>query len=379
MIEKDGSGRWFVPASPTRRAGPVSTLSPARLIVWALLGGAALGGCRATEAKQEERKERLEEVGAGMKAWLTERIDAWQRAARELADAAPAPPDRGWDPELDGPALAQMKRAWLTGRDAYEHIEGAIAPTFPESDTATDARYDDFLLQLGPVGDPRPFDDEGVVGMHAIERVLWANSIPEVVVDFERGLPGYRPARFPETAEEAAEFKEKLAGRLTRDIAALLREFEPLVLDVSFSFQGLIDLSVEQAEKVDRAATGQEESRYAQTTMRDLRANHRGCLEAYRIFQPWVRSAPGGPALDAEVLTAFDRLRIAYEAVSGDAIPKPPAGWSSVKPRAEHAETPFGRLFHTVKRESDPSVEGSLTERLYAIAKLLELDGVVVR
>ncbi len=29
---------------------------------------------------------------------------------------------------------------------------------FPESDAATDARYDDFLLKIGPVGDPRPFD-----------------------------------------------------------------------------------------------------------------------------------------------------------------------------------------------------------------------------
>lgn len=341
--------------------------------------GACLGGCRPAGSGDEPEKAQARAVEAGMKSWIAAQLETWHGAARDLAAAAPSPAERGWDAEADAAALADMKRAWLVARDAYELVEGAVAPTFPESDAATDARYDDFLLQLGPVGDPRPFDDKGVVGMHAIERILWAESIPESVVAFERGLPGYRPARFPETAAEAAEFEEKLAGRLVRDVEKLRSELDPLVLDVSFAFQGLLDLAIEQAEKVDRAATGQEESRYAQSTMQDLRANHRGCREAYRFFQPWVRSKNAGGALDEEVLAAFERLRVVYAAVLGDSIPRPPEGWSSVSPRPEHAVTPFGRLFLAVKRESDPGVAGSLTERLGAIADLLELQGVVVR
>jgi iron uptake system component EfeO len=270
-----------------------------------------------------------------------------------------------------------MKKAWVRARVAYEHIEGAMAPMFPESDMATDARYEDFLLKLGAVGDPTPFDGEGVIGSHGIERVLWADSIPEDVVRFEQGLPGYRPAAFPATEAEARAFKDELAARMVSDVEKLKRDFEPLVLDLSFAFRGVIDLAVEQVEKVDKAATGQDESRYAQTTMADLRANREGCLAAYQVFRPWLLEKSGGDAVDRDVMAAFERLETAYAKVSGDAIPKPPARWSGLDPGAKELKTPFGELFSAVRREADDKVSGSLHASLLAVAQKLELPEIV--
>ncbi len=328
--------------------------------------------------RKDPPERNLETLSLSMKTEIQKELKAWEEASRALVDAAPTPADRGWDDEQDRQAIEKMRRAWFEARRSYELIEGAIAPIFPESDAATDSRYDDFLSHIGPQGDPDPFDDDGIIGMHAIERILWANEIPEEVVRFERGLPGYRSARYPETAEEALAFKEKLAARLVRDIQALRAQFEPLILDPAFVYQGLIDLAMEQTEKVDRAATGQEESRYAQATMRDLRSNYEGCLKAYQVFQPELRQKKGGAELDARVLAAFARLEAAYSKVEGDSIPQPPMTWSTVSPNLAHRETPFGELYFRVKRESDPTLAGSLVSELSQVARVLELRGVIV-
>jgi iron uptake system component EfeO len=318
-------------------------------------------------------------VQRDMKALIATQIDAWLDASRELEAAAPLPADRGWDIARDAEAIARMKAAWHRARTAYEQIEGAVAPLFPESDLATDARYDDYLSELGSDGDPNAFDDQGVIGMHAIERILWADAIPAVVVEFEKGVPGYRPAAMPATAAEARAFKEQLAHRMVRDVASLRAQFEPLEPDLAFAFRGLIDLAAEQVEKVDRASTGQEESRYAQATLKDLRANRKGCLEAYRVFRPWLLSRAGGEALDRAVFAAFERLHRAYDAIPGDAIPQPPADFRRLEPSPRHLATEFGRLFTAVSRESDEHVPDSLRSELLRVADRLELPKIVAR
>ena len=314
----------------------------------------------------------------GMKQQLTTQVGVLQAAAEELERAAPTPTGRGWSTAEDAPAISAMMGAWTRGRVAYELIEGALAPLFPQSDLATDARYDEVLGKLGNDGDPDSFDDRGVIGMHAIERILWAEQIPAEVLAFEQALPGYRPARAPRTEAEARAFKEQLAHQLSVDVAALKAQLDPLELDVAFVFRGLIDLTREQLEKVDRAATGREESRYAQTTLRDLRANREGCLAAYRLFQPWLL-AREGQALDTKVLASFERLRIAYDALPGDALPRPPLAWSSIDPRPEQLATPFGKLFSIVRRETDDADPSSLSGTLMAVAEALSLPKAVLR
>jgi iron uptake system component EfeO len=350
--------------------------SIARTIRVALLAIVTMS-CSQIRGSSDERDRTA--VQESMKRFIGSEIEHWLAASRELEAHAPLPSGRGWDATLDASAIATMKADWAKARSAYERIEGAIAPMFPESDTATDARYDDFLLKLGAAGDPNAFDDRGVVGVHAIERVLWADSLPAEVVNFEKGIPGYRPAAFPGTETEAHAFKHQLVHRLVADIEKLKTEFSPLTLDVAFAFRGLIDLAAEQVEKVDRAATGQEESRYAQATLRDLRANREGCFLAYRLFQPWLLGRPRGGDVDRQVLAAFARLEAGYAKIPGDAIPRPPSTWSSVHTAPADLATPFGELFTLVKRESDETVPGSLRASLGAVAEALELPQVVTR
>lgn len=333
----------------------------------------ATAGCgKADEDAQRARVERE------MKQWLVTNVRDFRVAAQDLQQAAPTPSGRGWSATEDAAAISSMKAAWGRARQAYELVEGAIAPIFPDSDTATDARYDDFLTTLGAQGDRTPFDDQGVVGVHAIERILWADAIPKEAVEFENGLPGYRPAAFPATEAEALEFKQKLAAKLVTDLEHLERDLAPLELDIAFAFRGLIDLTNEQLEKVDRAATGREESRYAQSTMRDLRANRDGCLAAYKIFRPWLL-ARGQTELDAKVQAGFDRLRVSYDAVQGDAIPRPPQGWSSLEPKPEQMASPFGKLFQVVRRETDDQQQSSLSASLMSVADALSLPKAVLR
>ena len=338
------------------------------------LGGViTLMGCGTTDDQAQRVR-----VERGMKAWLAVELHHFRDAAAELQRAAPTPSGRGWSAVEDAEAIRQMKDAWGRARQAYELVEGAIAPLFPDSDTATDARYDDFLVHLGAAGDPDPFDDHGVVGVHAIERVLWADSVPRETVAFESRLPGYRAAAFPATEAEAQSFKAQLAAKLVTDIEQLERQLSPVELDIAFAFRGLIDLTNEQLEKVDRAATGREESRYAQATLRDLRANREGCLAAYRLFQPWLL-AHGKSELDAQVLAGFTRLAQAYDATPGAAIPPPPAAWSSLTPKSEHLSTPFGKLFRVVRRETDDKEAGSLSHSLMSVADALGLPKAVLR
>jgi iron uptake system component EfeO len=340
----------------------------------------ALSGCKSEPPAPAARVESDAElrVQRELAALLRREVDVWLDAARGLAAAAPEPRAGGWS-EQDRPAIEAMKRHWGSGRVAYEHIEGAVAPLFPESDTATDARYDDFLLRLGETGDSNPFDARGVIGMHAIERVLWADAIPAEVVRFERVLPGYRAAAFPGNEVEARAFREQLVAQLISDIGTLRTQLASVELDLAFAFRGLIDLASEQAEKVDRAATGQEESRYAQATMRDLRANHRGCRDAYELFRPWLLARPDGSARDAAVLAAFTRLESAYAAVSGDAIPRPPRTWSSLDPELNDVTSDFGKLFVAVRSETDARLEGSLHHSLLAAARSLGMPDPVTR
>jgi iron uptake system component EfeO len=338
--------------------------------VWLVVTASACG-----KADDDAQRARVE---TEMKRWLLTHVRDFGRAAEDLRTSAPAPTDRGWGAQSEARAIADMKLAWHRGRGAYELVEGALAPLFPESDTATDFRYDDFLGVLGGAGDRNPFDDQGVIGMHAIERVLWSDAMPKDALEFEKGLTGYRPATFPANAEEAREFKEKLAGRLVSDVRKLEADLAPLELDIAFAFRGLIDLTTEQLEKVDRASTGREESRYALSTMRDLRANREGCLQAYGIFRPWLL-AKGHGELDRQVQQGFERLKAGYQAVPGDSIPRPPEGWSGIEPKAEHAETPFGRLFFLVRRETDDGQPGSLAATLLGVADALGLPKAVLR
>jgi iron uptake system component EfeO len=343
--------------------------TPAIVLVTAL--GAM--GCGSSGGTQQE------EVARAMQQSLQTRLTTLRDAAKALQMAAPAPVGRGWDKDMDAQAFTDMKAAWIMARDAYEHVEGATAPVYPDLDVSMDERYDGFLATLGPTGDADLFDDQGVTGMHAIERILYAEVTPMTVVTFEKTLPGYVPAAWPATEAQATEFKTKLCARLVTDAQTLLSGWTPAKIDISGAFQGLVGLVNEQQEKVNKAASGEEESRYSQRTMADLRSNLDGTTTIYALFRDWLKTKPAtgavasGTDVDTAITAGFGSLNTLYMGVPGDAIPQPPATWSAEMPSAADLQTPFGMLYEQVHAAVDPKMAGSLVVEMNDGATLLNI------
>ena len=142
---------------------------------WLLVPALGLAACSSegddTASGPKTDTQYESEVTKGMHDSLLVDIKSLNQAASAIGDAAP---DHAWDEAADADAIAAMTAAWLDARAAYERTEGALAPLFPDIDGAIDARYDDFLADLADDGDQDLFDNEGVTGMHAIERILFA-------------------------------------------------------------------------------------------------------------------------------------------------------------------------------------------------------------
>jgi iron uptake system component EfeO len=328
-------------------------------------------GCSSTKTDAEYQHD----VVSGMRSGLIADLADLVSASQALQAAAPAPADRGWDATVDAAAIAAMQAAWTQCRTAYEHIEGATAPIFPDIDASIDSRYEDFLAAI-PGGDSDLFDGTGVTGMHAIERILYAGTTPARVVRYESMLDGYVAAAFPATAQEAGDFKTALVPKQIADAQALHDSWQAATnYDLDAAFSGLISLMNEQLEKVDKASTEQEESRYSQTTMADIRHNLQGTQKVYGLFQPWIRSKNGGTQIDASIGQGFAALQALYGTVPGDAIPQPPATWSSVNPTEADLQTPFGMLYAGVEAAVDPNQPGSIVAQMNDAAKLLQFQG----
>ncbi len=292
-------------------------------------------------------------------------------ASKAICAAAPVVHGRGWSAALDREAIANMKNAWYRARTAYEHIEGALATLFPEIDKSIDYRYDDFLADLGAAGDSTPFDAEGVTGMHAIERIIFSDVTPQRIIDVEKTIPGYTAARFPQDEMEALAFQAELCAKLVSDARNLETQWSPQNIGLPDAYQGLVRLMTEQREKVTRASSSEEESRYAQTTMADLRANLEGTRRVYEAFRPWLKSHPDGSSIDTRVVSGFESLSQLYSGYLGDALPPVPATWSSENPSPADRATPFGTLWTQVRATVDPNRSDSLVQGMNEVAVAL--------
>ncbi len=321
----------------------------------------AAGGCG-----QESLAPELQAL-FDVKAYIQSNLDDLDGAVSALQSDAPVADADGWNAKSDAAAVAKMKADWKRARIAYEHIEGALAVLFPDLDASTDERYDGFI-STSP--DDYLFDDKGVIGVHAIERILWSAEIPVTVKNFEQGLPGYKEAAFPSSHQEAVDFKNKLCARLVADVKTMRSQFAPLALDPAAAFRGVIGSMNEQLEKASKAATGEEESRYAQYTLADMRANIEAGEQTYSAFRAWLLDR-GGAALDVQIHAGFQRLQIKYASYSGDALPAVPPTWSTTSPSAADLATPFGQLYQLLLQESDPDRSGSLINVMNQSADLL--------
>ncbi|MEO8701956.1 MAG: imelysin family protein [Kofleriaceae bacterium] len=333
-----------------------------QLVLSSLVLAAACGGDGGVKSDAEFKAD----VVAAMHTSIETDLANLNAAAIELQAAAP---EHAWT-TADAAAITAMKTAWRKTRIAYEHVEGATAPIFPDFDFSTDARYDDYLAELGATGDATPFDGEGATGMHSIERILFSDEIRPEVVAFEETLPGYRPAAFPTTDPDALAFKNGMLQRLIDDTAELHAQWQPAAIDIGAAYQGLVGLMNEQKEKVNLAATGEEESRYANVTLFDLRNNLEGTRKVYDLFGAWIHSKDGGANADGMIQAKLDALDALY-AGTDDALPPVPVTWSSDSPTPADLATPFGVIWAQVQVEVDPNTDGSIVFEMNEIAILL--------
>jgi iron uptake system component EfeO len=302
-----------------------------------------------------------------VKDYINGELNKLAKSAEALQAAAPEPDDDGWNDKDDKAAVDDMRDAWADARDEYESIEGAIAILFESLDVSTDERYDGFIESEA---DDDLFDGEGVTGVHGIERILWADSHPANVVAFESKLDGYQKAAFPADEDQADEFKNGLAERLVTDTKKMRDDFKGIALDADTAFNGVIGSMQEQVEKVTLGSSAEDESRYAQRTLDDMRANLEGGRKVYDAFRTWVK-AEAGEDLDADIVAGFDRIADAYAEVDGSGIPEVPDGFDPEDPSDDDLKTEYGKLWSLLMKESDPDAKGSLVSDLIEAADAL--------
>ena len=319
------------------------------------------------------------DVVASLDKLMAGKIKALNQAARNLQSAAPQPTGRGWDAVADQQAIADMKAEWAKMRDAWESAEGVISPLFPSLDQALDSRYEELLSGL-PQGDADLFDGQGVTGMHAMERILYAPDISPDVLAQEMLLSGYVAPAWPATPEQAAELRNGLAAELVNDTQQLVTKWTANALSPAVAFKGVTGLMDEQQEKVELAANHDDESRYSMRTLADLEQNLSGTSAIYDLFSPWVDSKPAGSVADDQALLALDRLRgtyATYQASYGDALPPAPPTWDLAMLSDADMQSPFGVLYLSVVAEVDPNRPGSIVDGLNRIAQILGLPQFV--
>jgi iron uptake system component EfeO len=337
-----------------------------------LVAAAATASLAACAQKSDD--EYRAEIAAAMHTSITGYLADLVLAARQLQVAAP---DHAWDPVKDGGSIDRMRTAWRNARIAWENVEGAITPMFSGLNDSMDQRYDELLVSVGPQGDKYLFDDEGVIGMHAIERILYMPFIRPEVIAFEKTLAGDQPASYPTTDDDAIAFKTLLVQRLVDDAVELQAGWRPEDVDIAAAYKGLVDLMTEQREKVDLAVTGAEESRYSNVTLLDLRNNLIGTNRVYELFREWIRSKGSAEDSDQQVIEKLSQLHDAYTSANlpTDSLPAAPASWPKPgelkDPSSDELATPFGKLWKQVRDCVDPASHGSAVHEMSSIGALL--------
>jgi len=324
----------------------------------------------ATDADTDAKVDYQANAITKVQTYVSSELTKLTNAATALQKAAPEADDDGWNEDDDADAVAAMRAAWNQARDSYERVEGSIAVLFVPLDVSTDERYDGFI-ESDP--DDNLFDDQGVTGVHGIERILWANSAPQRVIDFESDLPGYIKPAFPATKQEAADFKNKLCALLIKDTGSMRDGIKTNALDSQSAFWGMIGSMEEQSEKTTLAAQGEDESRYSQRTLADMRANLEGARAVFEAFKPWIEAKSDHvKAIDSGLNDMAD----AYAAVSGPALPEVPAKFDPDEPSSEHLATPYGKLWKLLVEKTDASDPQSLVSIMADAADAMGIPGI---
>jgi iron uptake system component EfeO len=300
------------------------------------------------------------------KALLVGHAGELHNAVVSLCATAPLPPVFGWSVTTYPAAVDSMRVEWMAAHQAYQGLEGAVSLLFPALAASLDGRYEQ-ALAAGP--DEDLFDGKGFVGLHAVERILWADAPPPTA---ETALAGYKPASFPTASDQPQEFRYDLCARLVMDVETLQQQLGALDLGSPNGYDAALRLVERQVTKMVEAGDGFDESRYSNTTLADMRADVAAARATHEVFVPWLSTKPEGFGVELEAAAGFAQLEAAYDGIPGGGLPAvPPVGWSAVDPSAAAAESPFGQLFVTVSAASDVTLQGSLAGAMGTSATLM--------
>ena len=330
----------------------------------ALLVGCSTDGNRAVLADEASEEQTL----TAAKALIQGRFDDFAAAAKALRDAAPAPDHDGWNAGDDAAAVTAMRAAWLKARAAYTAVEVPASTLFAEIHHGVDTDYDDLLAEGA---DTSPFDDHGVIGLQAVERILWSNAIAAHVDAHESRLENNFIARFPRDANEAKQLKVDLLGRLAADAEALSDGWRAEQIDVSTAYSTTTLSLQEQLGQLEEAGKGEGKARYAGVSLANLRGDLAATQAMYAVFRPWILAKSGGAHTDEEVGKAFTRLEAAYAMAPGNELPLPPSNWLQADPSDAMLATAFGLLFAAARDAANASVDGTLGFEMVEGAGLL--------
>lgn len=311
---------------------------------------------------------RDEQAVIAAKTLFQSRFDAFVAATEALRDAAPAPDQDGWNAKDDAVAVASMRAAWLKARAAYTSVEVLASTQYPDLHRRLDRDYDDLLADSA---DAFGFDEHGVIGLQAVERILWSDVIPAHVIAHEAPLDHYFAADFPRNKHEADELKNELLGRLAADAATLRDSFRAAPIDAHTAYSTTTIALQEQLGQLEEAGKGEGKARYSGVSLANLRGDVVATEATYAAFRPWILAKSSGPHSDEQVAKGFARLSTALAATPGDDLPLPPAGWPTSDPSGEMLATPFGRLFAATRDDADPSIDGTLCFEMVEAAGLL--------
>ncbi len=335
----------------------------------AALGFGLLVGCNADGNREILADQaRDEQVVTAANALFQSRFDAFAVATEALRNAAPAPDLDGWNAKDDAVAVASMRTAWLEARAAYTSVEVLASTLSPELHRRLDTDYDDLIAGSA---DTFAFDEHGVAGLQAVERILWSDVIPAHVIDHEAPLEHYFAADFPRTEHEAEELKNELLAHLSTDARTLRDGFRAAPIDASTAYSTTTRSLQEQLGQLEEAGKGEGKARYAGVSLANLRTDLAATEATYAVFRSWILAKSTGAHTDEEVAKAFTRLHAALARSPGDELPLPPAGWPASDPSGEMLATPFGILFAATRDEADASVDGSLCFEMVEAAGLV--------
>ena len=221
-----------------------------------LLAACAQSTTKDTSASNTEQvsqtlsDEVLEQATADYKAFVEDQIQGL------LEDT------QAWAETLKAGDLEKAKADYPIIRMAYERSE-PIAESFGESDVKIDFREVDYVEENG--------SDEGWVGFHRIEKILWT--------------------------ENTTKGTEVYADQLVNDIKELKAKIATIEVSPDLMLTGAVDLLNEVATT---KITGEEEI-FSHTDFYDFRANIEGAEEIFKLFRKSIQEK------DKELVQQLDK------------------------------------------------------------------------